>query len=189
VEGSYVPIELVADESREMPCYTAGGTTRQWAVCHPISPFDRYMLAHFGRLFAGSPVSFAPPSTQALVRMAERDLRALTGWDRSEKSAVWLASTLHWIARSLVFWRDGKMLSKSAALRHEIDRHSPFAAAFQLALKIRQEGSATAVQHDDELRRHFGDVAPDAAREIERNMNKETSTAPQAAGDADKPRR
>ncbi|MEW6355970.1 MAG: nucleotidyltransferase domain-containing protein [Planctomycetota bacterium] len=172
VEGPYIPIELVSDEMREAPCYTAYGSTRKWAVCHPISPFDRYMLAHFGRLLAGASVSFAPPRRAALVRMAAKDLGALREWDRSEKSAVWLAGMLHWIARSLVFWRDGKMLSKSAALRHEIERNSPFAAAFQLALKIRREGSATASRHDSELREHFGRMALDAAQEIERNMNK-----------------
>jgi len=182
VEGSYVPVELVTDEKLEMPCYTAGGSTRKWAVCHPISPFDRYMLAHFGHLLSGVAAPFTPPCRQSLVSQAETDLSVLRTWNHSEQSAIWLAGMLHWAARSLVFWRDGKMLSKSAALEHEIAHGSPFSTAFQLALAIRREGSRTAADHHAELKRHFSPVAVDLAQEIDTNMKAERGAQP---GDTD----
>lgn len=77
---------------------------------------------------------------------------------------------LHWAARSLVFWRDGAMLSKSAALEHEIAHGSPFAAAFQTALMVRREGSAVATRYHPELRRYYGQMTLDLAHEIERDV-------------------
>ena len=99
----------------------------------------------------------------------ETDLAALRAWDRAAQSAIWLAGMLHWAARSLVFWRDGTMLSKSASLEHEIARGSSFADAFQLALQIRREGSAVAARHHSELERYYGRIALDLAYEIETN--------------------
>jgi len=153
-EGSYIPIELVEDANLKAPCYSAGGTTRKWEACHPIAAFDRYILAHFSRVLSGASVSFKPPHGPSLVAQAETDLRAFRAWDRSQQSAIWLAGMLHWAARSLVFWRDGAMLSKSAALEHEISHGSPFAAAFQTALMVRREGSAVATRYHPELRRY-----------------------------------
>jgi len=171
IEGCYIPAELASDPSAQMPCYTAGGTTRKWAVGNPVGPFDRYILAHFGYSVAGEHVVFGPPATEALVGQTEQDLAPLRRWnDHSEQSALWVAGMLHWIAQSLVFWRDGDMMSKSAALRGEIERGSVFADAFRLALEVREAGSATAASHHSELRRHFGRVARPAAREIERQM-------------------
>ena len=171
VEGSYIPVALATDPSLAMPCYTAGGTTRRWAVEHPISPFDRYILAHFGFPFVGDHVSFIPPDADDLIEQTDRELEGLRGWnENSSQSAIWMAGMLHWTARSLVFWRDDRMLSKSAALRHEIERGSEFASAFALALDIRRTGSATAADHTQELQRRFTEVARPAAREIERHL-------------------
>ena len=174
IEGSYIPAELAADSSLRVPCYTAGGSTRKWAVGNPLSPFDRYMLAHHARPVAGERVAFTPPSASDLVGQSEHDLAGLRNWnENSEQSAIWMAGMLHWIARSIVFWRDGRMLSKSDALRHEIERGAEFADAFALSLEIRQAGSATAAARHAELRRHFDDVVHPAAREIERYMRSE----------------
>jgi hypothetical protein len=178
VEGSYIPIELVADENLQAPCYTAGGRTRRWAVCQPISPFDRYILAHFGRVLSGAPVSFTPPRDLSLSAQAEIDLRAFFAWNSSEQSAIWLAGMLHWAARSLVFWRDGTMLSKSAALEHEIVHGSPFAAAFQTALTIRREGSAVAEGYREELTGYFCRMACDLVQEIGRYLKARRDTEP-----------
>ena len=171
IEGFYVPVELASAPHLLRPCYTAGGSTREWAVGDPLSPFDRYLLAHRGRPLAGAGVAFAPPSREDLVRQSERDLRDLRVWDHGEgRSAIWLCGMLHWIARSLVFWRDGQMLSKSGALRHEIHCESQFADAFGLALDIRDQGSAAAAGYRDELRGFVGQVAGAAAEEIEKHM-------------------
>ena len=64
-----------------------------------------------------------------------------------------MTGMLHWAARSLVFWRESLMLSKSAALEHEMAHGSPFAEAFALALKIRREGSAAAAGYHQELKK------------------------------------
>jgi len=169
IEGPYVPLELVADETREAPCYTAYGFGRKWAVGHPISAFDRYLLAHFGQLLAGTPVPFTPPSRQALIAHALEGVDSLRRWNESERSAIWLAGMLHWAARSLIFWRDGKMLSKSAALEYEIARESPYAAAFRLALAIRREGSERAAEHHAELMTHFKQIASGLVNDMARD--------------------
>ena len=184
IEAPYVPVELVADETREAPYYDAYGSTREWAVGHPISAFDRYMLAHFGQVLAGEPVSFAPPSSQALISQALKDLDALRAWNDTERSGIWLAGMLHWAARSLAFWRDGIMLSKSTALKHEIAHDSPYADAFRLALTIRRNGSATAADHHAELVRHFRQVALGLADEIAREVEASESNAQPRTGNA-----
>lgn len=167
IEGPYIPQELVGNAETERPCYIAGGTTRKWAPCHPVSPFDRYMLAHFGQTIFGKSVCFAPPAKQALMAQANTDLSDLRNRATSHQSAIWLCGMFHWLARSLVFWRDGRMLSKSAALQHEMDRASRFSDAFRLALAVRKEGSAAAENHRSELQAHFDACALTCAGEIE----------------------
>ena len=77
-----------------------------------------------------------------------------------------MAGTLHWIARSIVFWRDGVMASKSGALRREIKRGSPHAGAFALALEIRRRGARHAEEYRTELSNHLDRTARSSAREI-----------------------
>ncbi len=164
IEGPYVPIELTAGPEATGLCFVAGGTTRRWADGHPISPFDRYMLSHFGACYAGQTVRFAPPTRQALVVQLREDLPQLVEPDHARlSSSIWLAGTIHWIARSVVFWRDGVMLSKTAALEQEIEAGSPFADAYELALRLRREGSAATRDHLPELRERFMAIAKPAA--------------------------
>ncbi len=167
VEGSYIPRELVGDEQKRMPCYTAGGSSRRWALGHPVSAFDRYMLAHFGRTIAGAPTRFTPPRKQSLIAQSKRDLADLRRRASSQQSDIWLCGTLHWLARCLIFWRDGKLLSKSSALQHELEKGSPYSDAFRLASQIRREGSAAAAQHHQALRQHFDTCALPCAEEID----------------------
>ena len=168
IEGPYIPVRLAGDPNAVAPCYTAGGTTRRYAVGHPITPFDRYMLAHFARILSGPDVGFAPPSPASLVEQARTDLRLVSEPHPDCLDApIWLAGIMHWLARSIVFWRDGVMLSKTAALEHEIAGGSPFADAFGLALALRQEGSAACAGRLDELRADFLSVAPRAAALLE----------------------
>lgn len=170
IEGFYIPTELVADAACQMPCYTAGGRTRQWAVGHPVSPFDRQILAQRGHVIQGVPLAFAMPTRQALAGQTSRDLASLRQMATGTPSAIWLCGIQHWLARSLVFWRDGELLSKSASLRHEVATGSPFAEAFAFALRIRQEGSATANQHHAELARCFAEYGLRCAAEIEARL-------------------
>ncbi|MHC5080861.1 MAG: nucleotidyltransferase domain-containing protein, partial [Planctomycetota bacterium] len=166
IEGSYVPIPLAKDAGLEAPCALAGGAGVRLTVCHPFSPFDRYMLANFGLSWTGEPVRFSAPSEEALVWQAEKDLKDVLDRETGEGcSPIWLAGTIHWLARSLVFWREGTMLSKSEALRREIDRSSPYADAFRLALRIRQRGSGSAAAHEDALRSQFRAIARPAVLE------------------------
>jgi predicted nucleotidyltransferase len=171
VEGAYIPAAMAADPSLKSPVFTSYGERRRRFTGRPISPFDRYMLAHFGRRLSGEATPFAPATRESLVEQTEEDVRSVETWDAGEgHSAIWLAGMLHWIARAVVFWRDGRMVSKSAALRREIDAGSPYADAFSLALDIREEGSAAAAGHLQELRRRFAETAGPAARGIRRVM-------------------
>jgi len=174
VEGYYVPYQLVADGQCRMACYTAGGTTRRWAIEHPISPFDRYMLAHVGVPIAGTPVCFTPPRRNDLVSQAHHDITDLRNHDAAKQSSIWLCGMFHWLARSLVFWRDGAMLSKSAALEQMIAAGSDHAEAFSLALEIRRRGSASAARHQKALLQHFRKHALACADELESVIRERT---------------
>jgi len=46
MEGPYIRPRLASDAEAADFCYKAGGTTRKRECCNPITPFDRYMLAH-----------------------------------------------------------------------------------------------------------------------------------------------
>jgi len=172
VEGYYIPHELVSDAELEMPCYTAGGTTRQLATGHPVSPFDRYMLAHHAHTVMGTPLHFAPPDEQSLLAQTRHDLADLRKRARSPQSSIWLCGELHWLARCLVFWRDGQMLSKSTSLQREMERGSVFSEAFRLALQIRREGSLAAAGYHESLQRVFQAHAMSCAAEIDSLLSK-----------------
>ena len=141
-----------------------------------LKPFDRYMLSDRGVCFEGIVCDFAQPAEVDLARdtmAAVADLRDPGALDRSP---IWQAGTLHWIARSIVFWRDGKLVSKTAALEHEIDSGSPFSEAFQVALSVRRSGSAAAINYHDRLRTAFKEAVQDAADAIERLVNSSLGT-------------
>jgi hypothetical protein len=164
IEGPYIPIGLASDAGASAPCYVAGGTTRRFTISHPVTPFDRYLLAHSGRTLQGPQVEFAPPEPQALAKQARTDLHLISEpHPGCLDSPIWLAGIMHWLARSIVFWRDGVMLSKTRALEREISNGSSFAGAFDLALELRRGGSALCAGRLEELRRNFLAIAPQAA--------------------------
>jgi len=171
IEGFYVPVEITEDESITRYCYTAGGTTRKWEIGHPISSFDRFLLAHLCHTIHGPPVSVAPPGWSALVAQANRDLIKIRQDAKFSQSCIWMCGVLHWFARSLVFWRDGRMMSKSDALLHEIKNGSKFSDAFQLALDIRQHGSAVADRYRHQLKKHLDENAFACMAEIDYPVN------------------
>ena len=166
LEGCYVPRELMVEPEAELPSFTAGGGTRRWVVEQPIAPFDRYVLAHSGLVLAGEPVSAAPSGRSALAAQTRRELAEVRRHASGSPSSIWLCAIQHWLARSLVFWRDGEMLSKSAALRREIERDSPSAEAFRMALVIRDAGSSAAAGHHAELEHHFAESGLPCSAEI-----------------------
>ncbi|MHC4472724.1 MAG: nucleotidyltransferase domain-containing protein [Planctomycetota bacterium] len=133
-----------------------------------LRPFDRYQLARFGRLLSGEPVPVAPPSREDLRVQLREDLRALD--EPPPDRPIWLAAMLHWMARSLAFWRDGEFLTKTAALEREIEAGSRFSDAFRLALDLRQRGSAACAAHLDALRAAFRDTAPAVASNLRERL-------------------
>ncbi len=164
IEGPYVPATVAADPSSTAICYVAGGTTRKFVDGDPLSAFDWYMLAHHGMCCFGAPVRFAPPDRPDLKAQLRQDLASLVSPNQAQlDSSIWLASMIHWIARSIVFWRDGVMMSKRAALKQEIESGSPFAEQFKLALRFHREGSAATRDHLAELRENFLAIAQPAA--------------------------
>jgi predicted nucleotidyltransferase len=166
IEGFYISADMATDPGLERACYAAGGTTRKWFVGNPVSPFDRYLLSHHGFPYWGKPVSFAPPSLSALKIQLKQDVESLGRFE--EYPALWLAGILHWIPRSLIFWRDGILLSKTAALEHEIDADSPFAAIFTKALELRKHGHVAAEEAYQELLEMFRPIVADIQHELTR---------------------
>jgi hypothetical protein len=81
-----------------------------------------------------------------------------------------LAGLIQEIARQTVFWRDGRLLSKSEAMRREIERGSADAAAYALAQRLRAAGTRACVDHENDLRRTMASLAPRARAELARWM-------------------
>lgn len=117
------------------------------------SPFERLILALHGFRLSGEAVPVAPPGRELLRDQLRADLERL-GEPRLDRP-IWLTDRILWMARSLVYWRDGDLLGKSAATEREIARGSPFAGAFRFALRLRRRGSAACADHRPEARRHF----------------------------------
>lgn len=164
IEGLYIPLEIATHSDATDLCYIAGTTVRKLAECNPVSPFDRYMLAHSAVCYFGERASFVPPKRESLVRQLREDLQLLTS-ERDEclNSSIWLAGLIHWIARAIVFWRDGVMVSKTVALKGEIEAGSPFSEAYRLALRLREQGSQATEAHLGKLRKNFLLIAQPAA--------------------------
>jgi hypothetical protein len=164
IEGPYIPFEMTLDPDAKAPCYAAWGSRSQWSEDSPVSPFDRYLLAHHGVRLSGLEVSFVAPTRESLARQLGQGLASATSAaEIGCRSPIWLAGMIHFLARSVVFWRDGVMLSKTAALEREMANRSPFTDAFGLALRMREAGSAACRHHLEELRKAFLAIAEPAA--------------------------
>jgi len=166
LESHYIPAALASATRGDLECYIAGGKTGKLQRGDPFQPFDRYMLAKHGQTFFGQTVRFMQPTAAQLREQAEIDVSSLMSW--KSQSAVWLAAMLHWMARSLVFWRDGRLLSKTAALQHEISRDCMWEQAFDLALSIRREGSDSAAMHKKELQEYYAHFSERLSSELRR---------------------
>lgn len=162
-EGFYLPQRLAMNPDVVDDCFTAFGHTRRFARSNPPSPFDRYQLAHHALSFYGPAVDFAPPEKATLQLQLATDLHALTtpppgGMD----SALWLAGMVHWVARSVIFWRDGRLVGKTYAMQNEIATHHPLADYYVLPLEVRLNGAAGAGNHLAALRANFQSLVPQA---------------------------
>jgi hypothetical protein len=157
VQGAVVTSGQAAEVGRAEECFYAWGSKGVHKHCDPFSAFDRYQLAHHRKLIWGDDVYFAPPSREALVEMTVEGMNLFgdAAEGPGKHGPIMLAGLLHWVARSFVFWRDCVLVAKSAALRQEIDRGSPFADVFSLALDVREQGSASAAEHEEALRKVF----------------------------------
>jgi len=164
LESNYIPVTLASTTRDNIACYIAGGKTRSWRYGDPFQPFDRYMLANYGQLYFGTNVNFVVPSVNLMRLQAQADIHSFRAWEG--QSAMWLTGMLHWFARSLVFWRDGKMLSKTAALRHEIERRPDYVEALYLALNIRLKGSYIVGHYVEELKSHYSRFVDSLSKDL-----------------------
>jgi hypothetical protein len=155
IEGAYITGEML-QYGHAGTCYVAGGSTRWWGVKDPISPFDRLIYAQHGCWLFGEEVPIALPDGKALRAQSIRDSQEFINPPAGcLESAIWLAGIMHWLSRTLVFWRDGELVSKTAALEREVAAGRPLASAFILPLALRREGSAACRQHVDDLRYNY----------------------------------
>ena len=167
LEGEFIPVELVRDADAAGMCYVTTTGHRELRVCNPLSAFYRYMLAHHALCYAGEYVPFTPPSRAALV--AETRELMLTGQgallrrEMAGASGIMMAGIIQDTARTIAFWRDGDLLSKTEALAREIAGGSPFADAYRLALHLRKTGSAKCEAHRGVLRARLLEIVEPAA--------------------------
>ena len=158
VDGPILGADLVAAEGRRGPAWRVENGELAYAPQAELQPFDRYQIHGFGLRLFGRAVAIGPPSRDALRRQLRIDLDRLEV-PRLERP-VWLASMLHWMARSLVFWRDGEFLGKTQALEREIMKGTALSEAFALAMALRRQGPEACAAHHEALRAHFQAVAP-----------------------------
>ena len=165
VEGMCIPSKMVSDPELALPCYCAGSQGIEPGF--RLSPFDRHMLAEHGVGYCGEEQRFAGTTRQELAQDTLGQVADLRHPKALDRSPIWHAGMLHWVARSIVYWRDDRLISKTAALEQEIQSKSPFSDNFRLALTVRREGSAAAESYRDRLQSAFGSVAVAAADCIE----------------------
>ncbi len=160
VEAEFIPRELVADPDASGPCVTAGAEGAERREGNLLA-FDRLVLARHGIHLWGAPVTFAEPTHEALRLQLLEELPEL---DEEHRSPLWHTGGIAWIARSIVYWRDGDLLAKSDALRREIERGSEFTGAYRIALRMRDEGSRRCTEYRPELHAAYDAIRGPAGR-------------------------
>lgn len=164
VEGVLVGAHLLGDGSGRGHAWQLEADRVISVVGAGLEPFDRLVLARHAVAVTGALPAIAAPPRAALRAALRRDLDALElGVDRPP---AWLAGVLHWGARSLAFWRDGRLLPKGQALDGEIARGGALAPAFAFARQMRNEGPASCTGHAAALRALFGAAAPHLLRAL-----------------------
>ena len=159
----YLTADVAHSPGLRAACCEGGDRGAEAVGADPLLPFDRHVLSRFGRPLLGDPVGFEPPGIEALRVQSASEADWLDPARAARESPIWLAAVMHWLARTIVFWRDGADLGKTTALEREIARGSPFTEEFALALRIRRQGSRAAAGHERELREVFRRVASPSA--------------------------
>jgi hypothetical protein len=160
LEGTYISRSLALRERSVDWSLVTGGTPGHHLQGDPLSAFDRYILSRSAIVLAGEATRFTPPTPQELAAQTHADLAGM--WNYTSASGIWLCGMLHWLARTIVFWRDGHLMSKTDALRYEIVHGSPFRDAYKLSLQIRLAGSELAQGRRDEFLAHYRELMPKA---------------------------
>ena len=164
MEAHYMPYELAGETTTAMRYFSVRTNSALWGEWR-LSPFSRYVAARYGLHYCGEHLALAQPDRRGLI---EQILRQTRSWespsDRRLSDAAWMAGQIQLMARSITFLRDGSVLSKTVALRREIDSGSPFAAAYETALLFREHGLAWADQHLERIREGFESIRLAASR-------------------------
>jgi hypothetical protein len=161
LEGAYLPAALANRPGEQSRSLLVGTGTRSVEVCDPVPGFERYVLAHHSVTVTGASRPFRPPTHEAMAS-AQAWLPGRLSRPATEHSSIMLAGLLQEIARTIVFFRDGKMVGKSAALESEIRSGDEFRDPYRLALDVRRAGSRTADERRPELVRAYERVASPA---------------------------
>ena len=119
---------------------------------HFVDPFDQLGLAAGAHLLAGEGLVVRRPGVAALEARTRR-LEQEASAPPPGASAVWYASVPQLLARAVVFWRDGELIGKTEALSRLTEEGGEAAEAFAPALRARRQGSSTAAEQIDALRR------------------------------------
>ncbi|MFC1525238.1 hypothetical protein ACFL6X_00325 [Candidatus Latescibacterota bacterium] len=168
VEAVYISPEGLSQAQPPARHYFGHERGGEWETPGGIPAFDQLLLDRHGCVLTGESLHIHSPDTAALVKQTREELAWLEPDRSAVESAIWMAGVFHWLARAIAYWRDGEILSKSAALRREIGLGSPLSSAYSLALELRIAGSRQAAGRRDELSRHFRQQAGGARDEIAR---------------------
>ena len=173
MQVEYFPIGLAEDAEGEWLYYSVRIKHSMW-VNKNISPFSRYIVAEYGIHYYGEPVSFARPTREKLLHQLNRQVESwLSPPSERLNQDYWMTLQICLIARSIVFLRHGLVLSKTAALKHEIDANSPFVEAYQMALFYRENGPVWGRNHLVEIRNSFNTVRVIAANLVRQLIDAE----------------
>lgn len=169
VERFYVAAGVAAEQDASERCFVGFGRTRKVVDRDPLSPFDRLQLSQAGMVYFGEPVTFRPPLRESLRGQLKGALKYLREPVKKQAdSSLWNMELIDWIARSIIFWRDDRLIGENAALRELIDEHHPFCDASQLALAVREGAAEMMAERASALKRAFLAIAYPAAETINR---------------------
>ena len=140
IHGVFVPKEIVTTPSAQAACYVVAEKGGHWSTGDPLLPFDRYLLTKSALLWMGEEQLFAPPSKESLILQAEKEFAELSAEKLERRGALWIASEMQALARSLAFWRKRRLIGKTEALKREIAAGGPLAEQFRFALQLREQG-------------------------------------------------
>ncbi len=153
IEGYFISSNYLLNKKAEDQYINFSGSYTEISFGKALNAVEKYQLSQFGKFLYGEKLDIETPEKKYIIKQIHNELKMnFNDIEIDNKSAIYLTGIWHWLARSIVFLRDRKYLSKSDALKHEIKTNSQFKDIFKLSLKLRKKGSKTTYKYLNQLK-------------------------------------